>query len=104
VMDRLLRMLKFGREIRNRTKGESRVRWVGETIMIDQVKFSMTDLRLAVHGLLETTKRRMRVDFMRLDEEDDGVGKMPKIDLAQIRDAPGQMSEGFSFLHLEENN
>jgi len=104
VMDRLLRMLKFRRKIRNRTKGESRVRWVGETIMIDQVKFSMTDLRTAVHGLLQTAKRRMRVDLMRLDEEDGGVDKMPKIDLTQIKDAPGEMGEGFSFLSLKEND
>ena len=102
VMDRLVRMLKFGREIRNRTKGEARVGWQGETVDIDGVKFRMTDLRMAVHGLLETASRRMRVDLMKLGSEDDGQ-ELPKIDLGKIRDAPGVMTEGFNFVQMPDN-
>ena len=104
VMDRLLRMLKYGREIRNRTKGEGRVRWEGDVVIIDQLRFSIKDLRTVVHGLVETAKKTLRVDLMRLGEEDDGgEEEMPKFDLGKIKDAPGEMTEGFNFLSLQEN-
>ena len=105
-----MRMLKFGREIRNRTKGDARVRWEGETIIIDHVKFGMADLRTAVHGLLETAKRRLRVDLMRLNEEDDdnndrdGGERMPTFDLKEIKDLLGVIIGQFSFLLLSEND
>ena len=110
IIDRLVRILKFGREIRNRTKGDARVRWEGETIIIDYVKFGIADLRTAVHRLLETAKRRLRVDLIRLNEEDndnnnrDRGERMPTFNLKEIKDSLGVITGQFSFLLLSEND
>ncbi|KAF2218117.1 hypothetical protein BDZ85DRAFT_208831, partial [Elsinoe ampelina] len=103
VMDRLVRMLKYGREVRNTTKGPARIAWEGEVIMVDEVKFSMPDLKMTVHGLLATCWRRMRIDLMRLGEEDKKGQELPSLELRNLQDSPGEMREGFSFLTLQSN-
>jgi len=73
--------------------------------LIDKVKFSMTELRKAIHRLLETARRRIRVDLMRVGDKDDkGSPRLLKIDLKSIRDTPGVMIEGFNFLELSDND
>lgn len=96
-------MLKYRKEVRNRTKGESQVRWEGEIIILNQVKFSIGELRTIVYRLVETVRKRLRVDLMMLGDKEEGEERMPKLDLSSIKDVLGEIAEGFNFLSLLEN-
>lgn len=47
----------YGMKIRYTTNAEGQVGWVGDdTILVRKIRFSMGELRKAVHGMLDTTR------------------------------------------------
>lgn len=100
-LDRILHMRTFGMRIAFITKSEARVSWKGNhnEVSIDQVHFSMGELRTVVHGLHEACRDRLVKQLMFLEGEE----LLPPLHLKSLFDNPAELVEGWSFLQDTRN-
>ena len=99
-MDRILHMRTYGIKIRMTTKADRTVSWEGGSILVNKIKFSMDDIRTVVHGLLETTRRRLKRELLFISNE----GELPALDLKALSDNAAELSEGWNFLQDRHNH
>ena len=97
-MDRLLHQRTYGLRIRYTTKAEGRVSWNGSRILIDSKEFSMDDIRTVVHGLVETTGKRLYEELLFITKD-----RAPELNIRRLVDNPVETSEGWSFLDDTRN-
>lgn len=95
----------YGMKIRYTTKAEGQVSWEGnDTVLCRKIKFSMNDVRTAVHGLLSTVRRRMVRELMilpvteHINADEWRPPGLPRFNLSKIADNPSVLDGGWSFL------
>lgn len=97
-MDTVLHMRIYGMKVRYTSKGKARISQQGERIYIDNISFTIGDIRAVVHGLHETVRDSLMNDLLLVG---DGVGKeaigLPKFDLHRVFDNAAEIGEGQSF-------
>lgn len=100
-IDRILHMRSYGMKIAMSTKGAARVIWRDnyQEVSIDQVHFTMNELRQVVHGLFETCKQHLVQQLMFLPTED----CLPDLALDSVFDNHSELVEGWSFLDDTRN-
>lgn len=93
----------YGMKIRYTTKAEGQISWEGEdTVLVRKIKFSMSDIRSAVHGLLSIVRKQL-VEELFMFTSNTGPGEwkpseMPRFDIGKISDNHRMLDEGWSFL------
>lgn len=100
-MDRLYYQRTYGMKIRFTTKAEGRVTWQGEQLCIDNVSFSMDDVRSVVHGLVESMQQELVRDLLILPPNDGQDWKpeiLPRISIEKLFDNPAELTAGWSWL------
>jgi hypothetical protein len=66
--------------------------------LIDQIGFSIEDVRTVVFGLRETARRRLFGELMFVDESRGGEGGVPALEIKSLVDDMSRTEEGWSFL------
>ncbi|KAK1092972.1 hypothetical protein LTR48_003290 [Friedmanniomyces endolithicus] len=101
-LDRIYHHKTYGMKIRYTTQGEGRVSWIGERMLINNISFSMDEIRTVVHGLNDTVQQRLVRDLLWMTPgESADTWKppgMPAFELAMLFDNHAEMSEGWSFI------
>jgi hypothetical protein len=90
----------YGLKIRYTTSGPDH-----DIIVVRKVQFSMGQVRTVVHGLLDTTRKRLVEELMFIvpGVVDWRAEDIPRFDIASIVDNHSVMDEGFSFVHNARN-
>lgn len=80
-VDWLQRLKAYGMKIRFTTNAEGVTEWVDDTLLYGNIQFSMPQLRLIIHGLVETTRIELRQDLLLLDIDNKGniIGGLTQI-------------------------
>lgn len=98
-MDRILRTRAYGLKIRMTTKASGTVAWMGQSVLVNRIRFSMDDIRTVVHGLHETVNTRLRRELLFIDSEH----PLPVLDIGQLADNAAELSEGWNYLRDSRN-
>jgi hypothetical protein len=108
-MDWILRLRTYGMSIRYSTNADGVVDWVGDTLLIGHIQFSMASLRSMVHGLVQTARVALRKQLLLLDVDEEGrVGRgastdWPAVDWTRLVDNAAEMRTGWSFVDDPRN-
>jgi hypothetical protein len=105
-MDWMLETRTYGLHIRYSTPAEGTVSWRGETILYQEIQFTMEQVRGMVHGLVAETRRGLIEDLLILQLDPYGEVKgqrLPPIDWARIADNFTEQQVGWSFLKDSRN-
>ncbi|KAK0335650.1 hypothetical protein LTR94_011905 [Friedmanniomyces endolithicus] len=101
-LDRIYHQKTYGMKIRSTTKAEGRVSWIGDRMLINNISFSMDDIRTVVHGLNHTIRQRLVQDLLWMtpceSAETWKPPRMPTFELATLFDNHAEMSEGWNFI------
>jgi RecQ family ATP-dependent DNA helicase len=90
----------YGLKIRYTTAAEGSIDWVGDQISYQKIKFTMTQLRDMVHGLVEEAKRDL-MELMMIRKNADGEFdemQVPFVDIEKLEDDCSEEKVGWSFL------
>jgi hypothetical protein len=71
-MNAVLEMRAFRFKIRFTTKAEGTVDWIGDTLLIGNIQFSMPQLRSMVHGMVASARQQMLASLMFLQVDGEG--------------------------------
>ena len=105
-MDWMLETRTYGLHIRYSTPAEGTVSWKGETILYQEIQFTMEQVRGMVHGLVAETRQTLIKDLLMLELDPYGEVKgqrLPPIDWASIADNFTEQQVGWSFLKDSRN-
>jgi superfamily II DNA helicase RecQ len=105
-MDWMLDTRTYGLHIRYSTPAEGTVSWKGETILYQEIQFTMEQVRGMVHGLVAETRQRLIRDLLMLELDPYGEVKgqrLPPIDWARMTDNFTEQQVGWSFLKDSRN-
>jgi superfamily II DNA helicase RecQ len=96
----------YGLKIRYTTTAEGCIQWIGDTILYQQIRFSMAEVRTMVHGLVREARELLFRDLMLVDMDSQGQvesTQVPGIDWDNMVDNPTENRVGWSFLDDERN-
>jgi hypothetical protein len=96
----------YGFKIRYTTTAEGCIQWIGDTILYQQIRFSMAEVRTMVHGLVREAREVLFKDLMLVDMDSQGQvdsTQVPGIDWDNMVDNPTENRVGWSFLDDERN-
>jgi RecQ family ATP-dependent DNA helicase len=96
----------YGFKIRYTTTAEGCIQWIGDTILYQQIRFSMAEVRTMVHGLVREAREVLFKDLMLVDMDSQGQvdsAQVPGIDWDNMVDNPTENRVGWSFLDDERN-
>ena len=100
-MDWMFETRTYGLHIRYSTAADGSISWRGDTILYQQIEFSMEQVRSMVQGLVAKARRRLITGLLKLqlDRYDEVKGQpLPAIDWEHLYDNPAEQSIGWSFL------
>ena len=97
-MDRIYRQKAYGIAIRDGENVAPRTAWSKseDELRIDDIAFTMDDIRSVVHGVLESA--RVRLDSLMFINETSGPGQRPPLDIDRLFDNPAETDEDWNFL------
>ena len=100
-MDWMFETRTYGLHIRYSTAADGTISWRGDTILYQQIQFSMEQVRSMVQGLVVKARRRLITGLLKLqvDQYGEVPGQaLPGIDWEHLYDNPAEQSIGWSFL------
>lgn len=90
---------RFGLKIRSTTTAEGSIRWEGDTVSYQNVKFDMEQLRTWVRGLKNECSRIMEEELLMMKDEEGGQGDQPPaIPWEKMSDNPSETRPGYHFM------
>lgn len=105
-MDWMLDTRTYGLHIRYSTPAEGTVSWDGETILYQEIRFSMEKIRGMVLGLVSEARRQLIGDLLLLELDQHGEVKgqrLAVIDWSNMADNVTEQQLGWSFLKDSRN-
>jgi hypothetical protein len=101
----------YGMRVRYTTNAAGQVGWQDNTIIVRKIRFSMDQIRAAVHGMVQESRRRLIEELFVMSQPDpDGIGHpdwkptaLPRFDIGQISDNHAILDAGFSFVNDVRN-
>ena len=102
----LYRIRSYGFKIRYTTTAEGRVQWIGDDILYPGMRFSMTQFRSMVHGLVSEAREILFKELMMVRmgaDQDVDMQQVPPIHWDKLVDQPSETRMGWSFLDDERN-
>jgi superfamily II DNA helicase RecQ len=105
-MDWMLDTRTYGLHIRYSTPAEGTVSWKGETILYQEIQFTMEQIRGMVHGLVAEARQGLITELLMLELDPYGEVKgqrLPPIDWAGMTDNFTEQRVGWSFLQDSRN-
>jgi hypothetical protein len=68
-IDRMLHMRTYGMKIRIKTKADSTVLWKGDNILVNNIKFSMEQIRVVVHSLYKPARQKLKPQLLLIHKD-----------------------------------
>jgi superfamily II DNA helicase RecQ len=102
----IYRARSYGLKIRYTTTAEGCIQWIGETILYQQIRFDMAEVRTMMHGLVREAREVLFKELMFVDVDSKGhvdATQAPGIDWETMVDNPTENRVGWSFLDDERN-
>jgi RecQ family ATP-dependent DNA helicase len=102
----LYRSRSYGFKIRYTTTAEGRVQWIGDDILYPGMRFSMTQFRGMVHGLVGEAREILFKELMMVRvgaDQDVDMQQVPPIHWDTLVDQPSETRMGWSFLDDKRN-
>ncbi|KAK5020800.1 hypothetical protein LTS07_011424 [Exophiala sideris] len=104
----LLSLRTYGFTIHYDTPGSNILNWHRDEVYCGGIRFTMSQLRGTIHGLVHTTREQLLRDLLLLHSDPhghvrEGTTGLPALDLSSLVDNPSQIQEGFSFLRDARN-
>lgn len=100
-MDWILETRTYGLRIRYSTTAGALIDWIGNEIIFQQLRFSMTELSGMMHSMVADARAMMCQLTM---TEEEGIGRLPSIPWSKLEDDNSNEVVGYSFLTDERNN
>ena len=102
-MSWLLQSRSYGMKIRYTTNAEGVIDWQGDRLLFGHVRFSISQLRGWIHGMVQATRVQLRRGLLLLDVDDDGkiqegATPLPPIQWGELFDDARESEVGWSFL------
>jgi RecQ family ATP-dependent DNA helicase len=105
-MQWLYRSRSYGFKIRYTTTAEGKIQWIGDDVLYPKVRFSMSQFRGMIHGLVGEAREELFEKLMIVrvgaDQEVD-MKQVPPIHWDRMVDQPSETRVGWSFLDDERN-
>jgi RecQ family ATP-dependent DNA helicase len=105
-MQWLYRSRSYGFKIRYTTTAEGKIQWIGDDVLYPKIRFSMSQFRGMIHGLVgearEELFEKLMVVRVGADQEVD-MKQVPPIHWDRMVDQPSETRVGWSFLDDERN-
>jgi hypothetical protein len=102
----LYRTRSYGFKIRYTTTAHAKIQWIGHDILYPGMRFSMTQFRSMVHGLVAEAREVLFSKLMMVRMNGEGEidpQQVPTINWDQLVDQPSESRIGWSFLDDERN-
>jgi RecQ family ATP-dependent DNA helicase len=105
-MQWLYRSRSYGFKIRYTTTAEGKIQWIGDDVLYPKIRFSMSQFRGMIHGLVGEAREELFEKLMMVrvgaDQEVD-IKQVPPIHWDRMVDQPSETRVGWSFLDDERN-
>jgi hypothetical protein len=105
-MQWIFRARSYGFKIRYTTTAEGCIQWIGDTVLYQQIRFNMAEVRTMVHGLVDEARAVLYQELMMVDVSSQGTAdatQVPGIDWDTMVDNPSENRVGWSFLDDERS-
>ncbi|OBT40745.1 hypothetical protein VE00_09794 [Pseudogymnoascus sp. WSF 3629] len=106
LMQWIYKARSYGFKIRYTTTAEGCIQWVGDSILYQQIRFNMGQVRSMVQGLVQEAREELFGKLMMMDSSD-GFASVPTdeppIDWDHMVDNPSESRVGWSFLDDERS-
>ncbi|KFZ17941.1 hypothetical protein V501_01471, partial [Pseudogymnoascus sp. VKM F-4519 (FW-2642)] len=105
-MQWIFRARSYGFKIRYTTTAEGCIQWVGDTILYQQIRFDMAEVKTMMRGLVDEARAVLYKELMMVDVDSQGqvdATQVPGIDWDMMVDNPSENRVGWSFLDDERN-
>jgi superfamily II DNA helicase RecQ len=107
-MEWVLRLRAYGKAANKETNSVGHVQWVGDTILYGYVRYSMSQLRSMIHGLVESTRIELRRELLLLEMDQasnpiEGATRLPAVEWDRMNDNPAELRSGWNFLQDPRN-
>jgi hypothetical protein len=105
-MQWLYRSRSYGFKIQYTTTAEGKIQWIGDDVLYAKMRFSMSQLRGMIHGLVGEAREELfeKLMMVRVGADQEGDTKqVPPIHWDCMVDQPSESRVGWSFLDDERN-
>jgi superfamily II DNA helicase RecQ len=105
-MQWIFRARSYGFKIRYTTTAEGCIQWVGDTILYQQIRFNMAEVRTMIHGVVSEARAVLYQELMMVDVDSQGqvdAAQVPGINWDTMADNPSENRVGWSFLDDERS-
>jgi RecQ family ATP-dependent DNA helicase len=105
-MQWLYRSRSYGFKIRYTTTAEGKIQWIGDDVLYPKIRFSMSQFRGMIHGLVGEARAELfeKLMVVRVSRDGEVNGKqVPPIYWDKMVDQPSETKVGWSFLDDERN-
>ena len=105
-MQWIFRARSYGFKIRYTTTAEGCIQWIGDTILYQQIRFNMAEVRTMMRGLVGEARDVLYKELMMVDVDSQGhvdATQVPGIDWDTMVDNPSESRVGWSFLDDERS-
>ena len=92
----------YGMKIRYTSTAGGSIRWDGDVVSYQNVRFSMGQFRTGVYGLVNEGRRIMMEELLMCQDDDEG-GEVPVIPWDGLVDNPSESRAGYWFMDNEDN-
>ena len=105
-MQWIFRARSYGFKIRYTTTADGCIQWIGDTILYQQIRFNMAEVRTMIRGLIGEARDVLYKELMMVDVDSQGqvdATQVPGIDWDTMVDNPSENRVGWSFLDDERS-
>jgi superfamily II DNA helicase RecQ len=105
-MQWIFRARSYGFKIRYTTTAEGCIQWIKDTILYQQIRFNMAEVRTMICGLVSEAREVLYKELMMVDMDAQGqvdATQIPSIDWDTMVDNPSESRVGWSFLDDERS-
>jgi hypothetical protein len=102
----IFRARSYGFKIRYTTTADGCIQWIGDTVLYQQIRFNMAEVRAMIHGVISEARAVLYEELMMVDVDSQGqvdVTQVPGIDWDTMVDNPSENRVGWSFLDDERS-
>ena len=99
-MQWIFRARSYGFKIRYTTTADGCIQWIGDTILYQQIRFDMAEVRTMIRGLVGEARDVLYKELMMVDMDSQGqvdATQVPGIDWDTMVDNPSESRVGWSF-------
>ena len=105
-MQWVFRARSYGFKIRYTTTADGCIQWIGDTILYQQIRFNMAEVRTMIRGLVGEARDVLYKELIMVDVDSQGqvdATQVPGIDWDTMVDNPSENRVGWSFLDDERS-